>query len=94
MTGYSDPIYAEAFVNFNKYNIDLEIFVLNRTDQVLKNICFNFFSILNGSNQNQNLRLMDKLRNPYLMPEESVLLFKTLQYDASKEFKIFSEISY
>ena len=65
-------------MKFNKYNIDLEIFVLNRTDQVLKNICFNFFSILSGSNQNQNLRLIDKLKNPYLMPEESVLLFKTL----------------
>lgn len=37
---------------------------------------------------------MDKLKNPYLMPEESVLLYKTLQYDAAKEFKIFGEISY
>ncbi len=37
---------------------------------------------------------MDKLKNSYLMPEESVMLYKTLQYDASKEFKLFGEISF
>lgn len=32
LTGYSDPIYVEAFIQFNKYNMDLEILLLNRTD--------------------------------------------------------------
>lgn len=28
------------------------------------------------------------------MPDQSVILFKTLQFDASKEFQLFGEISY
>jgi len=55
----------------------------------------NFFSIISGkSSKKSNLRLMDKLSSPYLMPEESVRFYKTLQYDAAKEFKLFGEISY
>ncbi len=37
---------------------------------------------------------MDKVNTSYLMSNESVILHKTLQYDASKEFKLFGEISY
>ena len=77
MTGYSDPIYAEAFVQFNKYNIDLEIYILNRTDTILKNINIDFFSMVSGE-ETTNLRLIDKLKNSYLMPEESIMLYKTL----------------
>jgi hypothetical protein len=39
-------------------------------------------------------KLMDKLKNSYLMPDECIVLHKTLQYDANKEFKFFGEISY
>ena len=94
LTGYSDPIYAEAFVCFNKYNIDLEIYLLNRTESVLKNININFYSILTENSSNINLRLMDKVKTSYIRREESIVLYKTLQYNAAKEFKLFAEISY
>lgn len=94
LTGYSDPIYAEAFVCFNKHNIDLEIYLLNRTESVLKNININFYSILTEDTSATNLRLMDKLKTSYIRREESIILHKTLQYNAAKEFKLFAEISY
>ncbi len=78
---------------FNKYNIDLEIYMLNRTNSMLKNISLNFYSVT-ADPKASNLRLMDKLKAPYLLPEESIVLHKTLQYDAASELQLFGEISY
>lgn len=60
---------------------------------MLKNVTINFYSV-SSEQKNSSLRLLDKLRVPYLMPDQSVILFKTLQFDASKEFQLFGEISY
>lgn len=38
MTGYSDPIYAEAFVEVHHYDILLKILLVNRTNKTLPNI--------------------------------------------------------
>jgi coatomer subunit beta len=35
LTGYSDPIYAEAFVNIHKYDITFEVLLINRTPKPL-----------------------------------------------------------
>lgn len=35
LTGYSDPVYAEAFVDFHKYDINFEILLVNRTKEML-----------------------------------------------------------
>lgn len=93
LTGYSDPIYSEAIVSFNRNDIDIEVFILNRTTTVLKNVNIDFFSV-NNDNKKTNLRLMDKQRCSYLMPNDSALLSKTIAYDSSKEFQLFGEISY
>ena len=31
LTSYSDPVYAEAFVDFHKYDINFEILLINRS---------------------------------------------------------------
>lgn len=51
LTGYSDPIYAEAFVNIHKYNITFEILLVNRTNKVLQNVFIEFFT----QNENKSL---------------------------------------
>lgn len=38
LTGYSDPVYAEAFVDFHKYDINFEILLVNRTKEMLQNV--------------------------------------------------------
>jgi len=38
MTGYSDPIYAEAFVEVHHYDILLRIILVNRTNKTLPNV--------------------------------------------------------
>ena len=67
--------------------------MLNRTNSVLKNVHLNFYSVTTD-NKNTSLRLIDKLRTAYLMPDQSVVLFKTLQFDVAREFQLFAEITY
>jgi coatomer subunit beta len=38
LTGYSDPLYAEAFVEVHHYDILLKIILVNRTNKTLPNI--------------------------------------------------------
>jgi len=40
LTGFSDDIYAEAFVEVHHYDILLKIQLINRTDKTLPNINF------------------------------------------------------
>ena len=37
MTGFSDPVYAEAYVNVNQYDIVLDVLVVNQTRDTLQN---------------------------------------------------------
>lgn len=38
MTGFSDPVYAEAYVNVNQYDIVLDVLVVNQTNDTLQNL--------------------------------------------------------
>jgi coatomer subunit beta len=38
LTGYSDPIYAEAFVTVHHYDILLKIVLINRTAKTIQNV--------------------------------------------------------
>jgi coatomer subunit beta len=38
LTGYSDPIYAEAFVTVHHYDILLKIVLINRTMKTIQNV--------------------------------------------------------
>lgn len=37
LTGFSDPIYAECYVNVNQYDIVLDVLIVNQTNDVLQN---------------------------------------------------------
>ena len=36
--GFSDPIYAEAYINVNQYDIVLDVLVVNQTPDTLQNL--------------------------------------------------------
>ena len=38
MTGFSDPVYAEAYVNVNQYDIVLDLLIVNQTSDTLQNV--------------------------------------------------------
>jgi len=37
LAGFSDPVFAEAYVNVNQYDIVLDVFVVNQTPDTLQN---------------------------------------------------------
>ena len=38
LTGFSDPVFAEAYVNVNQYDIVLDILIVNQTNDTLQNL--------------------------------------------------------
>lgn len=38
LTGFSDPVYAEAYVHVNQYDIVLDVLIVNQTSKVLRRI--------------------------------------------------------
>ena len=38
LTGFSDPLYAECYVNVHRYDIVLDVLVMNRTKDTLQNV--------------------------------------------------------
>ena len=38
LTGFSDPVYAEAYVNVNQYDIVLDVLIVNQTSDTLQNL--------------------------------------------------------
>ena len=39
LTGFSDPVYAEAYVTVHQYDIVLDVMVINRTQSTMQNLC-------------------------------------------------------
>ena len=37
LTGFSDPVYAEALVHVNQYDIVLDVLIVNQTEDTLQN---------------------------------------------------------
>ena len=38
LTGFSDPVYAEAYVNVNQYDIVLDVLIVNQTTDTLQSV--------------------------------------------------------
>ncbi|KJA28298.1 hypothetical protein HYPSUDRAFT_61930 [Hypholoma sublateritium FD-334 SS-4] len=45
LTGFSDPIYAEAYVKMNGFDILLDVLLVNQTANTLQNLCLDFATL-------------------------------------------------
>lgn len=45
LTGYSDPVYVEAYVTVNQFDIVLDVLIFNQTYDVLKNLIVEFATL-------------------------------------------------
>ena len=45
LTGFSDPVYAEAFVKVNKFDIILDVLLVNQTTETLQNLSLEFATL-------------------------------------------------
>ncbi|KAI9208285.1 adaptin N terminal region-domain-containing protein [Polychytrium aggregatum] len=45
LTGFSDPVYAEAYVNVHQYDILLDVLIVNQTGETLQNLTLEFSTL-------------------------------------------------
>lgn len=45
LTGFSDPVYAEAYVNVHQFDISLDVLIVNQTDETLQNLSVEFATL-------------------------------------------------
>lgn len=67
LTGFSDPVYAEAYVNVNQYDIVLDVFILNQTADTLQNCTLELATL-------GDLKLVDKPSPIVLSPGKSATI--------------------
>jgi coatomer subunit beta len=87
LTGYSDPIYAEAFVEVHHYDILLKIIVINRTKNTLVNI--NLELLAQG-----NLKVVEKPIPITLTANSSATVKSSLKVNSTENGAIYGYITY
>lgn len=61
LTGFSDPIYAEAYVNVHQYDILLDVVVINQTPETLQNVTLELATL-------GDLKLVERPQNYTIAP--------------------------
>jgi coatomer subunit beta len=63
LTGFSDPIYAEAYVNVHQYDIVLDTLIINQTSETLQNVCLELATL-------GDLKLVERPQNLTIAPHD------------------------
>lgn len=87
LTGFSDPVYAEAYVTVHQYDIVLDVTVVNRTTETLQNLCLELATM-------GDLKLVERPQNYTLAPESSKLIRANIKVSSTETGVIFGNIVY
>ncbi|GMY32197.1 coatomer subunit beta-2 [Fagus crenata] len=87
LTGFSDPVYAEAYVTVHHYDIILDVMVINRTKETLQNLCLELATM-------GDLKLVDRPQNYTLAPESSKQIKANIKVSSTETGVIFGNIVY
>uniref|UniRef100_A0A0N4WY61 Coatomer subunit beta n=1 Tax=Haemonchus placei TaxID=6290 RepID=A0A0N4WY61_HAEPC len=87
LAGFSDPIYAEAYVNVNQYDIVLDVLIVNQTGDTLQNVSLELSTV-------GDLKLVDKPTPITLAPADFANIKATVKVASTENGVIFSTISY
>ncbi|GMR36407.1 hypothetical protein PMAYCL1PPCAC_06602, partial [Pristionchus mayeri] len=87
LAGFSDPIYAEAYVNVNQYDIVLDVLLVNQTADTLQNVSLELSTV-------GDLKLVDKPTPCILAPADFANIKATVKVASTENGVIFSMISY
>ncbi|CAI9787151.1 unnamed protein product [Fraxinus pennsylvanica] len=87
LTGFSDPVYAEACVTVHQYDIVLDVTVINRTKQTLQNLCLELATM-------GDLKLVERPQNYTLAPESSKQIKANIKVSSTETGVIFGNIVY
>jgi len=87
LTGFSDPVYAEAYVTVHHYGIVLDVTVINRTKETLHNLCLELATM-------GDLKLVDRPQNYNLAPESCKQIKANIKVSSTEPGVIFANIVY
>ncbi|GAA0145483.1 vesicle coat protein [Lithospermum erythrorhizon] len=87
LSGFSDPVYAEAYVTVHHYDIVLDVTVINRTKATLQNLCLELATM-------GDLKLVDRPQNYTLAPESSKQIKANIKVSSTETGVIFGNIVY
>jgi coatomer subunit beta len=89
LTGFSDPVYAEAYVMVNQYyNAVVDATVINRTNKALQNLCLEFVT------EGKNVIITDRSENYTLAPQESKQIQVNIEITTANSAFILGHIVY
>jgi coatomer subunit beta len=87
LTGYSDPIYAEAYVNIHQYDITIDVLVVNQTTQTFQNLILELSTL-------GDLKLVERPGSFTLAPRGFLSIKATIKVSSSDNGVIFGNIVY
>lgn len=87
LTGYSDPIYAEAYIKVHQYDVILDILVVNQTVSTLRNLSVEFATL-------GDLKVVDKPSTINLGPYGFYKLQATVKVSSADTGVIFGNVVY
>ena len=87
LTGFSDPVYAEAYVNVNQYDIVLDVLVVNQTADTLQNCTIELATL-------GDLKLVERPQPMVLGPMDFCSIKANVKVTSTENGIIFGNIVY
>ncbi|CAG2119165.1 unnamed protein product, partial [Medioppia subpectinata] len=87
LTGFSDPVYAECYVNVNQYDICLDVLVVNQSSDTLQNCTLEFTTL-------GDLKLVEKPQPLVLAPHDFANIKASVKVASTENGIIFGNIVY
>jgi len=87
LTGFADPIYAEALVTVNDYDIVLEILVINRTNTTLSNVAVELSTL-------GDMKIVERPQARSIGPRDQCTIKANIKVSSTETGHIFGTIAY
>lgn len=87
LTGFSDPVYAEAYVHVNQYDIVLDVLIVNQTNDTLQNCTLELATL-------GDLKLVEKPQPVVLAPHDFCNIKANVKVASTENGIIFGNIVY
>ncbi|KAI5703002.1 hypothetical protein M8J75_006605 [Diaphorina citri] len=87
LTGFSDPVYAEAYVNVNQYDIVLDVLIVNQTGDTLQNCTLELATL-------GDLKLVERPQPVVLAPHDFCNIKANVKVASTENGIIFGNIVY
>jgi coatomer subunit beta len=87
LTGFSDPVYAEAYVNVHQFDIMLDVLIVNQTADTLQNLAIEFATL-------GDLKLVERPGQHTIAPHSFHSIKANIKVSSTETGVIFGNIVY